>query len=162
MSTNKSLHRFYFRIAGYSFTNLGRLFLRLFVGIMLLQYGVRQLSSSSHELLQFNIPYLEVGLSTWLVIFVEIVCAFFIMIGLFTRLALIPPFILMICSTTQLFVLYSFSELSISLMTIPFLYMGVFFFMMLVGPGKISVDYFYSLFLISRHHNGKEEHLEEV
>ena len=45
---NYSLSRFlkslYFRTTGYSYTNLGRLFLRLFVGIMLMQFGVRQIA----------------------------------------------------------------------------------------------------------------------
>ena len=37
------LKKFYFRSTGYSYTNLGRLFLRLFIGLMMLQFGVRQL-----------------------------------------------------------------------------------------------------------------------
>ena len=37
------LKTIYIRTTGYSYTNLGRLFLRLFVGIMLMQFGIRQL-----------------------------------------------------------------------------------------------------------------------
>ena len=32
----------YIRTSGYSYTNMGRLFLRLFVGVMLMQFGLRQ------------------------------------------------------------------------------------------------------------------------
>ena len=33
----------FLRLTGYTYTNLGRLFMRLFVGIMLLQFGIRHL-----------------------------------------------------------------------------------------------------------------------
>ena len=36
------LKQTYIRITGYSYTHLGRMFLRLFVGIMLAQFGIRQ------------------------------------------------------------------------------------------------------------------------
>ena len=38
-----SLKKIYIRTTGYSYTNMGRLFLRLFVGIMMMQFGIRQL-----------------------------------------------------------------------------------------------------------------------
>ena len=37
------IKRLYIWSTGYSYTNLGRLFLRLFVGLMLMQFGVRQM-----------------------------------------------------------------------------------------------------------------------
>ena len=43
MTPVKLLKKLYFWSTGYSYTNLGRLFLRLFVGIMLLQFGIRQI-----------------------------------------------------------------------------------------------------------------------
>ncbi len=39
----KFIKRYYIRTTGYSYTNLGRLFLRLFVGVMLMQFGIRQM-----------------------------------------------------------------------------------------------------------------------
>ena len=162
-STSSLFRQIYFKITGYSFTHMGRLFLRLFVGLMLAQFGIRQLHvSPDASCLSSNLPVMACGLSEWLVIIVEIICSFFIMIGLFTRLMIIPPFILMIVSCHQIFTQYGFtSYFSIYLMALPFLFMGIYMFLILVGPGKISLDYFYSLYLINRHQD-KEEDLEEV
>ena len=142
---------------------MGRMFLRLFVGLMLAQFGIRQLMGSGPEFSVGMVPYVEYGLPLWLVIVVELVCSFCIMIGLFTRVMSLPPFVLMIVSACKLTVLSgSMGATPVAILCIPFMFMGVYMFIFLVGPGKISVDYFYSLYLISRDHNGKEEDLEEV
>lgn len=166
MSNSSSFFRqIYFKTTGYSFTHMGRLFMRLFVGLMLAQFGVRQLAEP--DMLWdpfFDIPFVATGLQEWLVICVEIICSFFIMIGLFMRVMIIPPFILMIASCHHIFMRFGISSLeAIQLLSVPFLFMGIYFFMILVGPGKISVDYFYSLYLINKHlDKDKEEDLEEV
>ena len=153
----------YFKSTGYSFTNMGRLFLRLFIGLLLAQFGVRQLMGGSVEGLPFDFPYVSDGLAIWLVIVVELICSFFIMIGLFTRAAIIPPFVLMIVSCHRIFVEHGADgDIPSELLTLPFLYMGIYMFIMLVGPGKISIDYFFSLYLINRRNKGREEDLEEV
>lgn len=153
----------YFKSTGYSFTNMGRLFLRLFIGLLLAQFGVRQLMGGSVEGLPFDFPYVSDGLAIWLVIVVELICSFFIMIGLFTRAAIIPPFVLMIVSCHRIFVEHGAEGgIPSELLTLPFLYMGIYMFIMLVGPGKISIDYFFSLYLINRRNKGREEDLEEV
>ena len=160
MSLSLTFQKFYFNATGYSFTNMGRLFLRMFVGLMLAQFGVRQLMNPE---LVGAIPFLEFGLSKWLVIVTELLCSFFIMIGLFMRVMTVPPFLLMIAASHKITVIFGgLGATPVSSLCIPFLFMGIFMFLMLVGPGKISIDYFYSLYLISRHHNGKEEDLEEV
>ena len=45
------LKRLYIRFTGYSYTNMGRLFLRLFVGLMMLQFAVRQIMHFEEETL---------------------------------------------------------------------------------------------------------------
>lgn len=163
MSFVNTLHQIYFKSTGHSFTNMGRMFLRLFVGIMIVQFGVRQLMGEDGANLPEFIPYLEYGLAHWLVIVVEIICPFFIMIGLFTRAMILPPFVLLIVSACKIGIASGpFAAAVISQLCVPFLFMGILMFLFLVGAGKISVDYFYSLYLISRDHNGKEEDLEEV
>ena len=42
------------------------------------------------------------------------------------------------------------------------MFIGIFLFILLAGPGKISVDYFISLFIISRQKLDEKEELEEV
>lgn len=44
---------------------------------------------------------------------------------------------------------------------LPIMFLGIYFFIMLVGPGKISVDYFLSLYLLHSD-NKSESELEEV
>ena len=44
---------------------------------------------------------------------------------------------------------------------LPIMFLGIYFFLLLVGPGKISVDYFLSLHIIHSD-NQSESQLEEV
>lgn len=163
MNLKRLFSQIYFRTTGHSFTHLGRMFLRLFVGLMLLQFGIRQLIDGSTGDLLPTLPLVAEGMRAGFVIFIEIVCAFFIMIGLFMRAAIIPPFILMILSSYRIYFDNIFPEtMLLQMMTVPFLFMGIFMFLLLVGPGKISVDYFFSLYLINRLNQGEEEDLEEV
>ena len=162
MGTKFLFEQIYFKSTGYSFNNLGRLFLRLFFGLMMVQFGLRQLIGSDTGLSQFAIPYLASDLKMWLVIIVEIICPFCVMIGFFTRVLILPPLILMIISAHHIFVEFGTTGIdSVQLLSIPFLFMGIIGYLLLCGPGKISVDYFLSLYLINRN-NGKEEDLEEV
>lgn len=161
MGSSKLFRTLYYKITGYSFTHIGRMFIRLFVGLMLSQFGVRQLMEPVDEIVM-GLPFIDYGLPLWLVIIIEIICPFCIMIGLFTRLMLLPPFVLMVVSCVKIAMLHPFdSVLTIQLYTIPFLFMGMFAFLMLSGAGKISVDYFYSLYLINSE-NDEESELEEV
>ncbi len=42
------------------------------------------------------------------------------------------------------------------------MFIGVFIFFIIAGPGKISLDYFISLFIISRRGKDERDELEEV
>lgn len=150
----------YFKSTGYSYTHLGRMFLRMFVGLMLAQFGVRQMMGLDGGVNE--IQFLTTNLPLWLIITVELICSFCIMVGFAMRIMILPPFALMICAAAS----YHFMETSALLnpivyYTIPFMFMGIYAFLLVVGPGKISVDYFYSLYLINRQ-KGKEEDLELV
>lgn len=162
MKLTSTLYQIYFKTTGYSYTNLGRLFLRLFVGLMLAQFGIRQLMNIPDS--PDSIPYLTTELPLAWIIIIEIICSFLIMIGFLTRLMLVPPFILMVLAAHYVFSHMENINLFICdyiTLTVPFLFMGIYFFLMVVGPGKISIDYFFSLYLINRQ-KGKEEDLEEV
>ena len=81
------LEKIYLASVGYSYTNLGRLFLRLFVGIMLIQFGVRHLTYY-YEIRDVFPMVLGMSSETSLIvlIIIELVCSLFIMMGFFTRL----------------------------------------------------------------------------
>lgn len=163
---SKLLKRIYFRTTGYSYTNLGRLFLRLFVGIMLLQFGVRQIAN--FDLLKEIFPsVIGMGSHATLVVMIciEIICSVFIMFGFITRLMIIPPFVAMILAEYHL--LHDYISEPAYLIDwqqpgyVPILFLGIYFFLLLVGPGKISIDYFLSLHIIHTE-NKSEGELEEV
>lgn len=155
----------YIRTTGYSYTNMGRLFLRLFVGVMLMQFGVRELTHFSESASAFP-PTLGMDPSTSLavMIVIEIACSLFIMFGFCTRMMVLPPFFAMILAESNLLGSTSTASYDITWMQpgyLPIMFMGIYFFILLVGPGKISVDYFLSLHFIHTD-NQSEAELEEV
>ena len=156
--------RLYFRTTGYSYTNLGRLFLRLFVGVMLLQFGVRQLYNFDSMCESFP-SVMGMGPEATLIVMIciEITCSLFIMFGFLTRIMLIPPFIAMVMAEYHLLHGYENTYMIDWHQPgyVPIMFLGIFIFLLLVGPGKISVDYFLSLYII--HNDNKSEgELEEV
>lgn len=157
--------KIYVTTTGYSYTHLGRLFLRLFVGIMLLQFGIRQIGDAG--VLADTFPdVLGLGSETtlWAMISIEIGCSVFIMAGFLTRIMLLPPFVAMCMAAYHL--IHEASKASYQLSWeqpayLPIMFLGIFFFLILVGPGKISVDYFLSLHLLHSSDHSEDE-LEEV
>lgn len=164
MSLAQIFKQLYFKITGYSYTNMGRLFLRLFVGIMLIQFGVRQILHFD-ELKDLFPAVLGMSSETSLVvmILIELLCSLFIMFGFLTRLMVLPPFIAMMMAEWYLYHNYV-SDVVFDWMTpgfLPIMFLGIYFFILLVGPGKISVDYFLSLHMLHSE-NKNEDELEEV
>lgn len=157
--------RLYIRTTGYSYTNMGRLFLRLFVGVMMMQFGIRQwihFDEALQSFPQFLGMSPDIGLP--LMIFIEIFCSFFIMCGFLTRLMSLFPLLAMVCAEIYLLSAQPQSTYMLSwnqLGYLPVMFIGIYCFIMLVGPGKISVDYFLSLHFIHSD-NYSESELEEV
>lgn len=160
------IKRLFLSATGYSYTNLGRLFLRLFVGIMLIQFGVRQLSHF-FQVRDLFPAVLGMTSETSLIVMIciEIICSMFIMFGFLTRVMVIPPFVAMMVA--EYYLLHDYVQEATYLLSwqqqgyLPVMFMGIYFFLLLVGPGKISVDYFMSLHIIHTE-NRSEEELEEV
>lgn len=144
---------------------MGRLFLRLFVGIMLMQFGLRQMYDFSEASLMFPSTLgMSPEFSLSVMIVIEIACSLFIMVGFCTRLMVIPPFIAMILAEYHLLAHNTVASYNIDWMMpgyLPVMFLGIYFFILLVGPGKISVDYFLSLHFIHSD-NQSESELEEV
>lgn len=158
--------KIYIKTTGYSYTHMGRMFLRLFVGVMLMQFGIRQWCTFDDIVNTFPaVLGMSSQASLVSMITIELVCSFFIMIGFLTRLMTLPPFIAMIVAevwqlshlTTEPSYMLTWSQPSY----LPMMFLGIYFFILLVGPGKISCDYFLSLYIIHSH-NHSETDLEEV
>jgi putative oxidoreductase len=70
-----------------------------------------------------------------LVVFAEFFCALFLVLGLFTRLSAIP---LVICMGVALFKAHNMDILGDG--SSATLYLGAYLIILLLGPGKFSVD----------------------
>lgn len=168
---NHPIINLFLRLTGHSYTNLARLFMRLFVGVMLLQFGVRHLVN--YTILAPQFPAM-LGLSSVatlnIAIAVELICSLLIMVGFLTRLSTLPPILLMaITAYTHAqgaipnIPLYGFNTIDpVHLPYLPIMFIGIYIYMLLAGPGKISLDYFISLYIINRRDKDEEEELEEV
>ncbi len=118
--------------------NISTLIIRIAFGLyMLLKHGLMKLLYF-HEVVQHFVNLFHIGsaLSLYLAIFVETFCSLFIVLGLFTRVVAIILFIEMVIAVIIDTGAINFkTELAI-------LYMTVFIFLFLCGPGKISLDGF--------------------
>lgn len=146
--------------AGHTYSNLSRLFLRLFTGVMFLQFGIRQWIHFG-EIAPTFIDFMGMGQATSLalMITVETVCSTLIILGFLSRLAIIPPFVAMVVAEDYILggVTNPALLFSTDLGYVPVLFIGIFIFMLLAGPGKISLDY-----LISIHITPADKEVEDV
>lgn len=157
--------RIYIRTTGYSYTHLGRLFLRLFVGIMLMQFGVRAICGDPGPYpCTLSFPGSDSASMPVAVSVMSIVCSLFIMVGILTRLMILPPLVIML--TAACWLIYHAPLAPYELpwwypAFMPVMFAGIYMFLLLVGPGKISFDYFIALHFIHSD-NQSESELEEV
>ena len=130
--------------AGHTYSNLSRLFLRLFTGVMFLQFGLRQIMHYDEIALVFpGLCGMTPEVSIAVVTAIELVCATCIILGLMMRIALIPSLALMVYITIMLMSHGAdpVSQVFIFKPGYPIMFCGIFIYMLLAGPGKISVDY---------------------
>jgi len=145
--------------AGHTYSNLSRLFLRLFTGIMFLQLCIRQMLNFDAIVPTFDgfMGLSPVG-SMSLLLALELLSATFIILGLLTRVAVLFPLGLMLVAEDVILSspggdvshLFNFQP------GYPVMFIGIFIFMLLAGPGKISLDY-----IIAAHFTESDED-EEV
>lgn len=116
--------------------NGAMLLLRLGLGILMMNHGYQKLIHFSEYQAKF-MNFLGIGstMSLALVVFAEFFCALFIILGLFTRLAAIPLIITMAVALFKAHNSEFFGDGEIAA-----LYLSGFFVLLMVGPGKISVD----------------------
>ncbi len=116
--------------------NFAMLLLRLGLGLlMLLQSGMYKLTHFSELSAKFyNFLGLGDKASLVLVIFAEVFCSFFVILGLFTRLAVIP---LIITMCVAFFGAHSGNAQDGSA---ALLYLFGYLVLLLLGPGRVSVD----------------------
>lgn len=116
--------------------NLGLLILRLSAGgIIMMNHGYLKLTGFSGMKNEF-MDFLGLGptFSLSLSLFAEFFCALLLILGLFTRVA---AFLLIINMGVAFFLAHGGSFTDGEL---PFLYLSIFIALLLMGPGRISMD----------------------
>jgi putative oxidoreductase len=117
--------------------NLATLFLRLAFGALIcLDHGFQKLTHFSNMQNTFFDPF-HIGhrWSLVLTIFAEVFCALLLVLGLFTRVAAL---VLVVNMAVAVFLFHKGQ--TIEQHEMPLLYLTAFFSLLLIGPGKISVD----------------------
>lgn len=146
---------------GHTYSNLSRLFLRLFTGIMFMQFGIRQwtyFDEISHTMV--GVLGMSGGATLVLMIIIELVCSTLIILGLLSRLAVLLPLVTMVVAEGVL--LKSMDVAPAMLFStqpgyVPILFIGIFVYMLLAGPGKVSLDYLISLKLLENDSQAQDE-----
>ena len=109
--------------------------LRLFFGLMLMLHGLEKVYNYTELCFVFPDP-MHIGseISLLFVIFVEILCSIFFIIGALYRIVMIPMVIVMLVA------FFHIHEGSIVEGELAFVYLMMFILMYISGPGQYSVD----------------------
>ncbi len=109
----------------------------VFCGLMVYNHGAMKLTLFSEDPDSFPDPVgLGASTSYYLVVFAEAICSVLVLLGLFTRLALLP--LLAAMAVAVLAVNWSNPLTDKEL---PLLYLSVYAAIFLLGPGRFSLDY---------------------
>ena len=117
--------------------NLALLILRLTVGGFMLSHGLGKFSKLvGDEVIQFADPFgIGVTASLALVVFAEMFCSVFLILGIATRLSAIPLIITMLVAA-----FIAHADDGFGKQELPLLYMLCYIVLLISGPGKIALD----------------------
>jgi len=117
-------------------TDVAALLLRLIVGGLFIRYGYNKVMAYDQILPMFgDIIGIGAKLSFNLVIFAELFCGFLVLMGIFTRLSIIPIFIIM---AVAFFIAHAKDAFDVKALAFVFLFLSIVIFVL--GSGKYSVD----------------------
>lgn len=115
------------------------LFLRIFVGAMMLTHGLYKIQNFDFLVSNFPDP-LGFGNATslTLITLTEVGCSFLIIMGLLVRLATLPLIFGMFTAAFLSYPGHTFTQSELSLA-----YMGIYVFLLIAGGGKYSLDWLF-------------------
>lgn len=117
-------------------TDWASLILRLTLGLLMLSHGIPKLMKLMNGTMEFGDPIgIGVPASLTLTVFAEVVCSLLIVIGLWTRLALIP---LIITMAVAVFIVHINDDLGT--MESALMYLLSYSALFLLGSGTYSMD----------------------
>lgn len=154
-------------LSTHTYSNLSRLFLRLFIGVILLQLGVNQIANFDNLSRFSGLWGMDGGTTVSVIIVVELICSTLIILGLLTRVAIVPLIIIM--ASAVALVMNGYASVTgevfgMQPMMLPMLLCGILVFFGIAGPGKISLDYILARYIVSYDSTSTEEEktLEEA
>jgi putative oxidoreductase len=108
----------------------------VFCSLMVYNHGLMKITLFSESPESFSDPLgMGASASYYLVVFAEGVCAGLVLLGLFTRLALLPLLV------TMLVAIFSVNwDNPLTEKELPLLYLSVYVAIWLLGPGRFSLD----------------------
>ena len=118
-----------------SLASFGLLVLRVSICAIMLTHGMPKLSNFSSISQNFDPIGIGGTLSLSLVIFAEVFCSIAVLLGLFTRFAAIPLIVAMCVAIMVTHAGHAFAAKELAL-----LYLTFFTAILLIGPGKYSLD----------------------
>ena len=118
-------------------SNFARLFLRVFIGVLMLSHGIAKIENFDLMVDTFPDP-LGMGraISLTLILLAEVGCSILLVVGLMTRLAVLPLIFGMVIAT-----FFTYPVITLSNIELPMLYLGIYITILMLGPGKCSIDY---------------------
>lgn len=146
-----------------TYGNLSRFFMRVFAGLMFLQFGVRQLANYDF-FVQYFPSFWGIGPEVTLGAFIaiEIVFSVCLILGFLTRISTVLPICTMIAAEYYIIsngLMSSIANIptgevalmsSLQLGYVPMMFVGMFVFVLLAGPGKVSIDYLLMLYFTNK------------
>lgn len=117
-------------------THLGLLILRVTAGGAMLTHGWPKLQKLINGNFQFGDPLgISPEASLVLTVFAEVVCSILLILGLVTRLAVIP---LIVTMAVAFFIVHAADDFKTKELAL--FYLGIFLCIFFTGPGKLSLD----------------------
>lgn len=113
---------------------------RVTIGFFMLTHGIPKMGKFAESPVQFmNVLGMGATTSLSLAVFAEVICSVFVILGLGTRLAVIPLGIMMSIAAFHVHIADPFSQLEL-----PLMYLLIYVLLFILGSGKYSFDRFLS------------------